>query len=178
MTHDALILAGVALSVLPRRQRGHALGETRHHLRRENSPIAAVDHKRQPAGAPDGLVIVKQAVFGSVGVVGRQDQQATGAGFLHAAGDFSAQSRVEAYAGDHRHAPGGGLDRNAHNVGNFRDRERVQLPGPARGNQSAERVAGHLVYIARQRVQVERKILAEGRDGESEDAAETGAQLG
>src|SRR5581483_12380617 len=59
--HDALVFAGVALAVLPERQRGGVLGDAGDHSGREDGPIAAVNHERQRGGGADGGVVVDQA---------------------------------------------------------------------------------------------------------------------
>ena len=62
-----------------------------------------------------------------------------------------------------------GFDSHAHHLLDFLRRERIQLAGAAGGDQTAKRMARHFVHIARERVEVERKILAERSDWKSED---------
>ena len=86
--------------------------------------------------------------------------------------DLRPDRRAVSGATDHRHTPTRRLDSHAHHLLDFLRRQRVQLSGAARGDEAAERVARHLVHVARQRVEVQGEVLLEGRDGKSEHTSD------
>jgi hypothetical protein len=175
--HDDLVAARVALAVLPRhggrdvRQLPHERGPGVH-------PVPAVDEQAERRRRADRGVVGEEPRLVGVRIVGRQRQDAVRAGLPRPRRLLDRHADVAADARDDRHAAGGRVDRRPDRGLVLVAVQRVQLAGPARRDDAAERMRGHRRDVGAQPVDVERELFRERRDGKADHAGQARSEIG
>ena len=136
----------------------------------QDGVVAVVDDDADLHGGADRLDMGGKAVLLGIGQIGRQQQQAVGAGLLGADRDLARDGGAVAGAGEHGHAALGLLDGDLDHLRDFGRRQREELAGAAGGEQAGNVIAAQPVHVGAVGRLVEGIVRLERRDGEGQEA--------
>jgi hypothetical protein len=174
---DHLVAAHVRLAVLPCDERRYGVDEPLDERRRGIDPVPAVYEQAERGGGADGAVEGEQPFVGRAGIVGRQRQNAVRPDSGGVASLFLRDGEAPAHARDHGRLVAELGHRSFDYLAMLGDGEGKQLAGPTRRH---DRAHAHLLEATQapaQPLHIQRQIRAKRRHGESDHAAEAGAQL-
>ena len=143
----------------------------------EDGP-AEIDHHPDVAGLRHQVVMCPQAVEAAVGVVGRGDHDAVGAGVLGVPRHVNRHLRARVRrAGDYRHPARSGVDHRFHRRLTLVVGQRVELARAASHNDGRHVLAAVVFGQAAHAVQVERVVVLEVGGHRDDRAAQFLSQL-